>query len=147
MKYSTLKVCVAMAMLSVVPTTGFAQDKPAGEKPAREGAARGQRGGDRWSPEARLKQMTEQLNLTQEQQDKIKALYEKNASALNEIRSKGWGNLSDEDKTKLRELMQSQREQIEAVLTDEQKQKVIKDMEQRRGRGRSRGEENAKSAQ
>ena len=132
MKHYTLTMCVAAAALLAIPSAGFAQDKPAGAKPAGEAPARGERGRGRFSPEERLKRMTETLGLTQEQQDKIKAIYDKNAPAFKELMAKGRGNLTDEDKTKLRELMKAQTEAIEAVLTPEQKEKAKAEREKRR---------------
>jgi len=131
MKHLTLTLGVAVAALFTIPSTSFAQDKPAGEAPAGRGAGR-------FSPEERLKHMTETLGLTQEQQDKIKAIYAKNAPAIKEIMGKGYQNLSDEDKTKMRELMKAQMEEVNAVLTQEQKDKMKAEME-KRGAGRRGG--------
>jgi len=137
MKNNTLSLCVAAAALFTLPTIGFAQEKPAGDPPARTaGAGRGARS----TPEARLKQMTEALGLTQEQQDKIKAIFEKNAPAMKELRDKGFQNLTDEDKTKMRDLMKKQTEEVDAVLTPEQKEKQKAAMEKRRGAGRPGGQ-------
>lgn len=133
-------MCVAVAALFTLPSTTFAQDKPAGDKPAGEAPARGGRGGARLTPEARLKQMTETLGLTQEQQDKIKAILEKNAAAMKELTAKGYQNLTDEDKTKMREMMKAQTEAIDAVLTPEQKEKQKAEMAKRRGAGRPGGQ-------
>jgi len=129
MKNYTLSLCAAAAALVTLPSTSFAQDKPAGDPPAHAG---------RWarsSPEERLKQMTQSLDLTQDQQDKIKAITEKNAAAIKELRDKGFQNLTDEDKTKMRELMTKQFEEIKTVLTAEQQAKQQAEMEKRRGAG------------
>ncbi len=75
-------------------------------------------------PAARLKMMTEKLNLTQDQQDKIKAIYEKNAPQFKELMGKGRENLTEADRTKMRELGKSQMEEIAAILTPEQKEKM-----------------------
>jgi len=127
MKHYTLTMCVAAAALFAIPTAALAQDKPAGEAPAR-----GERGRGRFSPEERLKRMTESLGLTQEQQGKMKAIYEKNAPVFKEFMAKGRENLTEEDRTKLRELMKAQGEAIEAVLTPEQKEKAKAEREKRR---------------
>jgi Spy/CpxP family protein refolding chaperone len=127
MKHYTLTMCVAAAALFAIPTAALAQDKPAGEAPAR-----GERGRGRFSPEARLKRMTESLGLTQEQQDKMKAIYEKNAPVFKELMAKGRENLTEEDKTKFRALMKAQGEAIKAVLTPEQKEKAKAEREKRR---------------
>ena len=136
MKHLTLTLGVAAAALFTIPATTSAQDKPAGTPPARtEGAGRG---AGRMSPEDRLKRMTETLGLTQEQQDKIKAIYEKDAPAIKELMTKGFQNLTDEEKTKMRELMKAQTDAVNAVLTQEQKDKMKADME-KRGAGRRGG--------
>ena len=105
---------VATTALVAIPSTVLAADEkaeaPRGGRPARD-------------PEARLKVMTEKLGLNEEQQGKIKAIYEKNAPKLKELQAKGRQNLSEEDRTKLREIMKAQNEEVVAVLTPEQKEK------------------------
>jgi Spy/CpxP family protein refolding chaperone len=129
---------IAIAALALLSTTQLinAQDD---KKP--EGRPDGQRRGG--SPEERLKMMTEKLGLTQEQQDKIKAIFAKNADAMKAMREKGRENLTEEDKTKMREAMKSQMEEVAAVLTEEQKTKW-KESFQRRGPGGDRKPEDKK---
>lgn len=136
MKKLALSLCVAAAALFTLPATASAQDKPAGDPPARPARPA------RLSPEERMKQMTETLGLTQEQQDKIKAIYEKNAPAMKALMDKGFQNLTEEDRTKMRELMKTQTDEVNAVLTDEQKAKMKAEMEKRRGQGRPGGQRN-----
>jgi Spy/CpxP family protein refolding chaperone len=121
----------AFALLSI-PTYTIAQDKPAGEKPAGDKPAppagerpgRGQGGRGNFSPEERIKRMTEQLALTQDQQDKIKAIYAKQAEAMKALQEKGRDNWTDEDRTKMRESFTKQQEEVAALLTPEQKEKM-----------------------
>jgi Spy/CpxP family protein refolding chaperone len=132
---------VAAAALLAIPTFSFGQDKPAGDKPAGERPA-GERGpggpgGRRMDPEARLKAMTERLSLTQEQQDKIKAIWAKNAEETKALREKGRDNLTEEDRKKMGELFAKQNEEVKAVLTPEQKEKYGQGFG---GQGRRRGE-------
>jgi Spy/CpxP family protein refolding chaperone len=109
-----------------------AGDKPAGDKP--EGRRPGGPGGPGGrGPEERLKMMTEKLGLTQDQQDKIKAIQEKHAPEFKELMGKGRDNLTEADRTKMRELMKTQMEEIAAVLTPEQKEK-FKEMRPEGGR-------------
>lgn len=133
---------VAAAALLAIPTFSFAQDKPAGDKPAgdRPAGDRPGRGAGRMDPEARLKVMTEKLALTQEQQDKIKAIYAKSAEDNKALREKGFQNLSEEERTKMRESFQKQNEEVQAVLTPEQKEKYAKEFPQGGRRGGGRGE-------
>ena len=133
---------IAAAALLSIPTLSLAQDKPAGDKPAgdkpageRPGGPGGGRGGRMANPEERLKFLTEKLSLTQEQQDKIKAIYAKNAESNKALREKGFQNLTEEERTKFREAMQAQTEEVNAVLTPEQKEKM-KELAPRRGEGR-----------
>ena len=84
------------------------------------------------NPEERLKKMTEELGLTQEQQDKIKAIFEKFAPQMKEFRDKGRENLTEEDKTKIKELFKKQTEEMAAVLTPEQQEKAKAAREKRR---------------
>ena len=134
---------VAAAALLAIPTFSFAQDKPAGDKPAGDKPAgerpAGERGGPgrrQMDPEARLKAMTERLSLTQEQQDKIKAIWAKNAEESKALREKGRDNLTEEDRKKMGELFRKQNEEVQAVLTPEQKEKYGQGF----GQGRRRGE-------
>jgi len=129
MKKFTLTLSLAVAALFAVPSTTFAQEQPAGERPQRPPGAR------RMDPEARLKFMTEKLGLTADQQAKIKAIYEKNAPKFKELRDKGWDKLTDADKKAMRDLMKAQSEEINAVLTPEQqaKMKELRPPQGRRG--------------
>ncbi|MEP6669999.1 MAG: Spy/CpxP family protein refolding chaperone [Chthoniobacter sp.] len=103
--------------------------------PKAPGRAGGGGGAGRMSPEERLKKMTEELNLTQEQQDKVKAIMEKSAPQFKELMAKGRESMTEEDKTKVRELIKTQMEDIAAVLTPEQKEKFKAAMEKRRAAG------------
>ena len=130
MKHFTLTLSVAAAALLTLPSLSLADDKPEGKRPGGPGG--------RPSPEERLKKMTETLGLSQDQQDKIKAIQEKNAPAMKELMAKGRENLTDEDRKQFRELMKSQEEEIEAVLTPDQKEKqaaLRKEIQQRRSGG------------
>ena len=137
-----LSLTLALAGLCALPTLVIAEDavppkppggteapkrgdKPAGDKPEagrperKPGAAGERRGGG-----DRLKEMTEKLNLTQDQQDKVKAIMEKYGPQLREIFAKGRENVTEADRAKAGEIMKSQREEIAAVLTAEQKEKM-----------------------
>lgn len=146
MKNYALTLSVAAAALLTIPSLTFAEDKPAGERPKRPDGAGGPGkpggpGGERrMDPEARIKFMTEKLGLTQEQQNKVKAIYEKNGPQFKELMAKGRENLTEDDKTKMRELMKSQFEEVGAVLTPEQKEKMKELRPEGRGGDRKPGE-------
>jgi len=144
MKKQLAVLSLAVAGLVAVPSLLRAEDavppKPPGGdkapadagKPAGEAGARKGGGPGRFSPEERLKRMTEELNLTQDQQDKIKAIMAKGADQMKDLMAKGRDNLTEEDKTKFREFLKSQSEEIATVLTPEQKEKYKAAMEKRR---------------
>ncbi len=125
-------LAVAATALLSIPTITRAEDKPAAPGGATATGAEGRRGpggpgGGRFgNPEERLKRMTEQLALTEDQQAKIKAIFEKGAEAMKALRPKEGEQPSDETKAKFGELMKAQREEIAAVLTPEQKEKAEK---------------------
>ena len=91
--------------------------------------------GQRVTPEERLKRMTESLSLTQEQQDKIKVIFEKNKPKLEEARKAP----DDQRREKVREAQKAQQEEINAVLTQEQKDKQKAQMEKRRAERQAGG--------
>jgi len=127
MKRFTLTLSLAAATLVAIQATTFAQDKPVGDPPARpEGAGRpgGPGGARRMDPEARLKMMAEQLGLSADQQAKIKAIFDKNAPKYKEVMDKGMQNLTEADRTAMRDLFVAQAEEIAAVLTPEQQAKM-----------------------
>jgi len=132
MKKLLLLSILATTALVAIPNTILAADEkaeaPKGERPRRD-------------PEARLKLMTEKLGLNEEQQGKIKAIFEKNAPQLKELLAKGRQNLTEEDRAKLRDLMKKQNEEVAAVLTPEQKEKM-KEVRTEGGRRGAAGGEN-----
>ncbi len=146
---SYILTVAALALLSNItiaedkPAGGPAGGKPEGERKRGPGGP----GGERHFPSAeeRLKRMTEHLGLTQEQQDKIKAIFAKTEGELKALHDKGRDNLTEEDKTKFRDAMKAQFEEIGNVLTPEQKEKMKKAREERGGgEGHRRGGPGAK---
>ena len=74
-------------------------------------------------PGDRLKDMSEKLGLTDDQKEKLKAIFEKNMPKMKELR--GDTALSQEDKrAKMQEIRQSEAEEIRALLTPEQQAKM-----------------------
>jgi len=135
MKKLLFTLTLTGALLGSTAITRAEDPKP--EAPAARGP------GARLNPEERLKRMTETLGLTQDQQDKIKAIFEKNKSKADEIRSLP----EDQRRDKFREFMKSQQEDIAAVLTQEQKDKMRAEAEKRRAeRGAGGGAPKADAA-
>lgn len=134
MKFTSL-----LSAVLLLAVTGLrAEDpKPAGDPPkAPEGRPNRGPGGPQMTPEERIKGMTEKLGLSEEQQTKIKAIFAKNDEIFKAARGKERGSLSEEERQKLREAMKSQGEEINAVLTDEQKAKYKEMRGNWRGQGR-----------
>jgi Spy/CpxP family protein refolding chaperone len=123
------KLILSMTVAACAALTVQAQD----EKPkSPEGGARaeGRQGGGRFTPEERLKRLTEQLTLTQEQQDKIKKIFDDSRSQFEGLRDLQ----PEERREKMRELMKGQNDKIAEVLTAEQKEK-FKEIAARRAEG------------
>ena len=103
---------VAFAAILATSASVFAEEeKPKPERPAARGAAE------------RLKTMTEKLGLTEEQQGKIREIFAKTAPKAKALREDT--ALSEEDKrAKMMELRKGEAEEIRAVLTPEQQEKM-----------------------
>ena len=118
-KLLPILILTATGLLALPAAIQAEDPKPGGPGGEKRGPG-GPGGAGRMNPEERLKMMTEKLGLSQDQQDKIKAVMEKGAPQMKELMAKGRENLSEEDKTKVRELMKAQMEEVNAVLTPEQ---------------------------
>jgi len=143
----TFILTVAATALLLTPNFTIAEE-PAGGKPP------GQRphGGPddkRMDPEQRLKMMTEKLGLTTEQQEKIKAVFEKGKAEREALKPAG-EKPTEEEREKIRASMKAHREEIDAILTPEQREKMKEMREKRkderggRGPGGERGERKPK---
>lgn len=87
-------------------------------------------GNQRMTMQDRLKQLSTQLNLTDEQKEKLKPMLQEEFTKVRELRQND--TLSREDKTaKLKELRADLQKKVETVLTAEQKEKWKK-IQQRR---------------
>ncbi|MFT4093136.1 MAG: hypothetical protein QM640_05815 [Niabella sp.] len=116
-------LAAAISALSITAT--YAQDTDAPPPPPKEK----KEGGDRKGPGGM--KMYEDLNLTQEQKDKIKAIEDENRPKLQAIRQDA--SLSDDDKrSKSMELRKAQKEKIDEILTPEQKTKLDEKMKKMR---------------
>jgi len=123
------KLILSLTIAACAALTVQAQE----EKPkAPEGGARpeGRQGGARMNPEERIKRLTEALTLTQEQQDKIKKIWEDGRTQFEGLRDLP----QEERREKMREAMKTQNEKVAEVLNAEQKEKY-KELMARRGDG------------
>jgi Spy/CpxP family protein refolding chaperone len=123
------KLILSLTIAACAALTVQAQD----DKPKRPEGGRGegrQGGGARMNPEERIKRLNEQLTLTQEQQDKIKKIWEDGRTQFEGLRDLP----QEERREKMREAMKAQNDKVVEVLTPEQKEKY-KEMMARRGEG------------
>ena len=97
-------------------------------------------GGGQWqrgqmpTPEQRLQRMTQALNLTEDQQAKIKPILENESTQMQGLRSDT--SLSQEDRmAKMKQIRENTTSQINPILTPDQ-QKQYAEMTSRMGRGR-----------
>jgi Spy/CpxP family protein refolding chaperone len=86
------------------------------------------------TPEQRLQRMTQALNLTDDQQAKIKPILENESTEMQGLRSDT--SLSQEDRmAKMKQIRENTKSQINPILTPDQ-QKQYAEMMSRMGRGR-----------
>jgi Spy/CpxP family protein refolding chaperone len=129
------KLILSLTIAACTALTVQAQDdKKAPEGGARPEGREGRRGGGQFNPEERIKRLTEALTLTQEQQDKIKKVWEDGRSQFEGLRDLP----QEERREKMREAMKVQNDKIAEVLNAEQKEKY-KELMARRGDGQRRG--------
>jgi len=120
MRNSYIKMTVVIwAVLTLGCATAFAGSAPGSEPPARRN-----RGSAARRPAARefLQELSEKLNLTDEQKTAVKAILAGEANDIKAVHQDG--SLSDEQKqAKTREIREAGREKIKALLTPEQQEK------------------------
>lgn len=129
------KTIFLAAMISAFSITAtFAQDAPK-ERP--KGEAR--QGGERRGPGGGYNaDMYKDLNLTKEQEAKLKTLNEEQGKKMQELR--GDNSLSDEARReKMQEMRKERTEKEGAILTKEQKEKLEAARKERMERGGNRG--------
>ena len=71
----------------------------------------------------RLKAMSEKLGLTDDQKEKVKAIFEKNQPKIKEVRA-DTALAQEEKRKKLMEIRKAEMEEIRALLTPEQQEKM-----------------------
>ena len=92
------------------------------------------RGGNMMDPDKRLARMTKRYNLTADQQSQIKPILADEQTQMQSMRSDTASSREDK-RAKMMSMHQASTQKIEAVLTDEQKQKFEADqkkMQERR---------------
>jgi Spy/CpxP family protein refolding chaperone len=128
-------------MLAVLGLLSFASNAMAQEQGQGGGQGQGQGGGrggrGGFSPEAQLDRMSKELNLTDDQKTKIKPILEDGRKQMEALRD-DTASSRDDKIAKMQEIRKGQDEKIKAVLTDEQKKKF--DEMRKQGPGGRRGE-------
>jgi Spy/CpxP family protein refolding chaperone len=102
--------------------------------PQAEGGGMGGHGGGHMDPDQRLAHMTKRYNLTADQQSQIKPILQDEQQQMQAMRA-DTSTSRDDKHAKMMSMHQENQQKIEAVLTDQQKQKFEADqqkMQQRR---------------
>ena len=102
MKKHLAILSLAVAGLCILPLRVSAEDAAPPKPPGGADAPAAGGGAGRMDPAERLKKMTEELSLTQDQQDKIKAIFEKYSPQFKELMSKGREKVVSRTTTKTR---------------------------------------------
>lgn len=136
MKTPPSLLALALAGIIAAPLALRADDpKPA--PPAGERPDRGPRGG-RMDPAERLKNLKEKLGLSDEQTEKVKAIFEKHRGEFAKLRE-DQSMKPEEKRPKMQELRKAEMEEVKGVLTPEQQEK-LKDLRPPGGPGGQRGD-------
>ncbi len=124
-------LCALAIAIACCGSVLFAQDTMAPNQGQSAGAGHH---GMMISPDQRLQHMTKTLNLTEDQQQKIKPILEQEQQQMQSLHQDT--SMSQPDRmSKMREMRQSTNEQIKAVLTPDQQKKWEADMQNRRMHG------------
>ncbi len=123
----SLAIMAAASLLSLAPTVR-AEDPATPAAPATPPPAR-RPGGGRMTPEAQLKDLTEKLTLTAEQQPKVKAVLEERGKAMQEVR-----DLPQEDRqAKMKSMREDFTKKMKEILTADQFTKFEEIQKNQRG--------------
>ena len=134
--YSKLVTFTLGGVLALGCAAAQAQDSA--PPPAPDQSQQG-RGHGRMDPDTQLQHMTQQLDLTADQQSQIKPLLVERQQKLEALRD-DQSTSQDDRRAKARTISQETHSKIEAILTDQQKQKFAAMQEHmRRGGGPNQG--------
>lgn len=138
--HTSFSLLLAIGALFVAGVQAQDQKAPSEGRRGKGGQEQGGHG-QMPSPEARVEQLDKALSLTEEQKTKIKDIYTKAGEEMRAAFQKGGGGDREAARAKMMEQMKATRDQVRALLTDEQKKK-FDEMPQRGGGdqgGRGRG--------
>jgi Spy/CpxP family protein refolding chaperone len=130
-------ICALLAIaMACLGTALYAQDSMS----QGQGMGQGGPGGMHhmpMSPDQRLQRMTQQLNLTADQQQKIKPILEQEQQQMQTLH--GDTSMSQQDRmSKMQQIRQGTNDQIKSVLNPDQQQKFTQ-MQERHGPGMGHG--------
>ena len=123
---------------------GAQQESPTPSNPPNEGAGPGGKAGRGGNVENRMERLSRQLNLTDEQKEKIRPLLKHEAERIKEVR----GNTSltqGEARRRIAMIRRNTNQHIAEFLTPDQKKQLQEMREERRGGGGQEGGERAPS--
>jgi Spy/CpxP family protein refolding chaperone len=126
---------IAVMSLTICTGMAFSQDEQPTPPPAQGGEMGGHGGGHRQMPsvDEQLKHMTKKLDLTADQQPKIKAILDDQHAKMEALHNDS--SMSREDKfPKMREIHENSATQIKAVLNEDQQKKFDKMQEEQHDR-------------
>lgn len=90
---------------------------------AGDGEGRQGRGGMMMNPEARVEQLDRELSLTADQKTKLTDIFTKSRTEMEALRGSNTGD-REANREKMQSIMQATQQQVQGVLTDEQKTKL-----------------------
>jgi protein CpxP len=137
LKYSVVAVALALLASPLIQAQDQTNPRGEGRRGQREGKADGTQGrGQMMNADARVQQLDRALTLSADQKTQIKGIYAKAEEDLRALTRDGGGD-QQANRAKLRDMMQSTRDQVRAHLTDEQKTKfdAMPQAAAQRGRG------------
>ena len=128
----------AVLGFAICTGTAFSQDDQAqpAPPPAQGGmGGHGMHGGHHGMPSAdeQTQRLTKRLNLSEDQQTKVKAVLEDQHKQMEQLRSDSSGSQPDK-RSKMRELRENSNTQIKAILNEDQQKKFDKMQQQQHER-------------
>lgn len=127
-KLAVLVFALALAVAGAGAQSPDSNSAPAPQAQDAQGGAPGMHGDH---PGRRMDWLAKQLNLTDDQKTKLQPIFENEASQMRAVRDDTSLN-PDQRRAKMKQIRESTRPQIDAVLTPEQQQKFQQLQEQRR---------------
>jgi Spy/CpxP family protein refolding chaperone len=132
-----LVILLATPLLVAGPTLAQSPDGVQGQGQGQWGGHGGQHG--QMSPDDRLKQMTADLNLTADEQSKIKPILEDQQKQMDDARSNNSGGDWQATRQKMDQIRTDTNSKIRAILDDKQRAKFDQEEADREQRMQHRG--------